>query len=247
MVNTTVEKPVKQALIEAKLDTIYERLARLKGRPTVFWNTVGKGKTLCMVYFSWWFKELMHLPIITVGTQMSFTDRFGKKAELTTADFGEQLKIVTALSKVLKPNMSEREIEHYINKAKEKLGFVLYNCVVNIDEGRKWMWRRDSMTNKNKSFAEYLMLSRHLKITNLISFPDWKDADIVAAQQIKWRCKVDSDQIDPNVPPTAIYCEFRGDYPWNYEIPARDYFKYYVSENLIGFSETALNLSSFGV
>jgi len=161
---------------------------------------MGTGKTTNAVAIAYWMRELFELPVISVGTTVGLTDKFGAFTHVSTKVFIEQMMLMaTIANEIIEHKIAEDDVDTYLRWCKETRGLLLYRCIILVDEFYKLCDARNPSNRLNLAFLTFIAQMRHYHCTLLCMTPNPRNVDSRVRDQLRWHCRPDRDPDEDGV------------------------------------------------
>jgi hypothetical protein len=162
-----------------------DAIARLVETSIMLEGKKRKGKSLSAVMISYQLRERFGRHVITVGTKLGMTEKFGPHAEITELQFKEAL---SKIQDVVEEQQSQAAEDVW--KALQTKGVdIMYSTIV-FDEAGKLFEARNAMSKMVKLFSYFMDQQAHYHCTTILCAPNRKRVDERIRQQVDWYGRV---------------------------------------------------------
>lgn len=160
-----------------------DAIARLVETSVMLEGKKRKGKSLSAVMLSHKLRERFGRHVITVGTKLGLTEKFGPYTEITEFQFKDALE---KIQDVVEESVAAEEVWKAL---KEKGVDIMYSTIV-FDESGKLFDARNGMTKMVKLFSYFMDQQAHYHCTTILCAPNRNRVDKRIEQQVDWHGRV---------------------------------------------------------
>ncbi len=186
-------KLVTRAELTAQMDA---KLRRLLNGFNFFWGPMGLGKTLSGTACAYNIKKLYGMPVVSIGTDLGFTDEFGDYTFLTDREFVEQVQLLNELARAVSAaNISPSETQEFIDEYRAEHELLLYGATLLIDELQNYANARRGNARLAQVFNSFVGVMRHYQSTLFGMAPRYYDVDIKFRNQAKWHGRPEINKV----------------------------------------------------